>query len=178
MKHLLLLTLLFSLTAQAQQVNDSTYIDLKFPSVLTAAQKHDADIREVLFDQDGNAYQPINDGIDYDMQKIDSAGQIYISPASGYVLFIPTNEGTFNILGLAKFATDRLFGSLPYGSETGYGKIKKGKYRTKISQHTTFRKALDKGYELGGSSNVQKGYFEVWQLPDWIEITQPLIRVE
>ena len=164
MKHLLTLTFLISFAAQAQQMNDSTFLEGGLPSVVS----QDMSLLP-LFDIDGNAYQPENAGLDITLTKLDS----------GYLMFIPTNEGYFNIKALFKFTTDFIVKDLPYGTNTPWGVVGKGKYKTKISQHSTFRKALDSGYKLGGNKNTQKGYFEVWQYYDGrIEIKQPLIVIK
>jgi len=175
MKHLLItLTLLFSLVAQAQQVNDTTFIAGDLPSV----SSQDFSIRP-LFDANGKAYHPENEDLKISMKKIDSAGTKVTIQSPGYLVFIPTNEGMFNVRALFKLSTDFFVKDLPYGHQLPWGVVTKGQYKTKISQHSTFRKALDSGYKLGGTKNIQKGYFEVWQYYDGrIEIKQPLIRVE
>lgn len=164
MKYLLTILLLITFAAHAQQVNDSTFIDLKLP--LTVGQDYSL---KPLFDRNGNAYKAVNPGLNIQATKLDS----------GYFVFIPTNSGLFNVKALFQFTTDFIVKDLPYGSETPWGTIKKGQYKTKISQHSTFRKALDSGYKLGGTKNIQKGYFEVWEYDDGrIEIKQPLISIE
>ncbi len=148
MKHLLILLLLITFAAQAQQVNDSTFIDLKLP--ITVGQDYSL---KPLFDRNGNAYKADNPGLDIQFTKLDS----------GYLVFIPTNSGLFNVKALFQFTTDFIVKDLPYGSETPWGTIKKGQYKTKIKQRGRLDLAVQDLHLLGFKKHTQSGYWIVWQ---------------